>query len=115
MIKYNKKSTNDRVSMGYGEGAWLGVWSVPVGEDDGQDDDGEYDEVSQLPPLKPHYPPHTSAYGWTESTPHPGRGRGQHILLYQVRLDWLPLSSIALIRPSQLSCLGSSVGRASAS
>ena len=46
MIKYNKKSTNDRVSMGYGEGAWLGVWSVPVGEDDGQDDDGEYDEVS---------------------------------------------------------------------
>ena len=35
--------------------------------------------------------------------------------VYQVRLDWLPLPCIALIRPSQLSCLGSSVGRASAS
>ena len=35
------------------------------------------------------------------------------LLVYQVRLDWLPLPSIALIRPSQLSCLGSSVGRAS--
>ena len=32
-----------------------------------------------------------------------------------LRLDWLPLPCIALIRPSQLSCLGSSVGRASAS
>ena len=30
--------------------------------------------------------------------------------VYQVRLDWLPLPYIALIRPSQLSCLGSSVG-----
>ena len=35
--------------------------------------------------------------------------------VYQVRLDWLPLSCIALIWPSQLSCLGNSVGRASAS
>ena len=35
--------------------------------------------------------------------------------VYQVRLDWSPLPCIALIRPSQLSCLGSSVGRASAS
>ena len=35
--------------------------------------------------------------------------------VYQVRLDWLPLPCIALIRPSQMSCLGSSVGRASAS
>ena len=35
--------------------------------------------------------------------------------VYQVRLDWLPLSCMALIRPCQLSCLGSSVGRASAS
>ena len=35
--------------------------------------------------------------------------------VYQVRLDWLPLPCIALIRPSQLRCLGSSVGRASAS
>ena len=35
--------------------------------------------------------------------------------VYQVRLYWLPLPCIALIRPSQLSCLGSSVGRASAS
>ena len=34
--------------------------------------------------------------------------------VYQVRLDWLPLPCITLIRPSQLSCLGSSVGRASA-
>ena len=34
---------------------------------------------------------------------------------YQVRLDWLPLPCIALIQPSQLSCLGSSVGTASAS
>ena len=25
--------------------------------------------------------------------------------VYQVRLDWLPLPRIALIRPSQLSCL----------
>ena len=33
--------------------------------------------------------------------------------VYQVRLDWLPLPCIALIWPSQLSCLGSSVGRAS--
>ena len=32
-----------------------------------------------------------------------------------VRLDWLPLPCIALIRPSQLSCLGNSVGRASTS
>ena len=31
------------------------------------------------------------------------------------RLDWLPLPCIALIWPSQLSCLGSSVGRVSAS
>ena len=38
---------------------------------------------------------------------------GSHV--YQVRLDCLPLPCIALIRPSQLSCLGSSVGRASAS
>ena len=29
--------------------------------------------------------------------------------VYQVRLDWLPLPCIAVIRPSQLSCLGSSV------
>ena len=35
--------------------------------------------------------------------------------VYQVRLDWLTLPCIALIQPSQLSCLGSSVGRASAS
>ena len=35
--------------------------------------------------------------------------------VYQVRLDWLPLPCIALIRPNQLSCLGSSVGRVSAS
>ena len=35
--------------------------------------------------------------------------------VYQVRLDWLPLPCIALIWPSQLNCLGSSVGRASAS
>ena len=35
--------------------------------------------------------------------------------VYQVRLDWLPLPCIALIRPSQLSCLSSSVARASAS
>ena len=34
--------------------------------------------------------------------------------VYQVRLDWLPLPCIDLIQPSQLSCLGSSVGRASA-
>ena len=40
---------------------------------------------------------------------------GMHTLLvYQVRLDWLPLPCITLIRPSQLGCLGSSVGRASA-
>ena len=32
---------------------------------------------------------------------------------YQVRLVWLPLPCIALIRPSQLGCLSSSVGRAS--
>ena len=37
------------------------------------------------------------------------------IIVYQVRLDWLPLPCIALIWSSQLSCLGSSVGRASAS
>ena len=35
--------------------------------------------------------------------------------VYQVRLDWLPLPCIALIRLNQLGCLGSSVGRASAS
>ena len=35
--------------------------------------------------------------------------------VYQVRLDWLPLPCIASIRLSQLSCLGSSVGSASAS
>ena len=35
--------------------------------------------------------------------------------VYQVKLDWSPLLCIALIQPSQLSCLGSSVGRASAS
>ena len=35
--------------------------------------------------------------------------------VYQVRLDWLPLPCTALIHPSQLSCLGSSVGRSSAS
>ena len=35
--------------------------------------------------------------------------------VYQVRLDWLPLPCIALIQPSQLSCLGNSVGRVSAS
>ena len=35
--------------------------------------------------------------------------------VYQVRLDWLPLPCIALIRLSQLSYLGSSVGRASTS
>ena len=35
--------------------------------------------------------------------------------VYQVRLDWLPLPCIALVRPSQLSCLGSCVCRASAS
>ena len=35
--------------------------------------------------------------------------------VYQVRLDWLPLPCFALIRPNQLGCLGSSVGRASAS
>ena len=35
--------------------------------------------------------------------------------VYQVRLDWLPLPCMALIRPSQLGCLGSSFGRASAS
>ena len=29
--------------------------------------------------------------------------------VYQVRLDWMPLPCIALIRPSQLSCLSSSV------
>ena len=34
--------------------------------------------------------------------------------VYQVKLDWLPLPCIALIQPSQLSCLGSSVGTASA-
>ena len=33
--------------------------------------------------------------------------------VYQVRLEWLPLPCIALIQPSQLSYLGSSVGRAS--
>ena len=36
------------------------------------------------------------------------------IPVYQVRY-WLPLPGIALIQPGQLSCLGSSVGRASAS
>ena len=35
--------------------------------------------------------------------------------VYQVRLDWLPLSCIALIWPNQLSCLSNSVGRASSS
>ena len=35
--------------------------------------------------------------------------------VYQVRLDWLPLPCIGLIRPNQLSCISSSVGRASAS
>ena len=35
--------------------------------------------------------------------------------VYQVKLDWLPMPCIALVRPSQLGCLGSSVGRASAS
>ena len=33
--------------------------------------------------------------------------------VYQVRLDWLPSPCIALIHPSQLSCLGNSVSRAS--
>ena len=37
------------------------------------------------------------------------------LFVYHVRLDWLPLPCIALIWPSQLSCLGNSVGRASAS
>ena len=37
------------------------------------------------------------------------------LLVYQVELDWLPLPCVALIQPSQLSCLGNSVGRASAS
>ena len=37
------------------------------------------------------------------------------LLVYQVRLDWLLLPCIALIRPSQLSCLGNPVGRAFAS
>ena len=32
-------------------------------------------------------------------------------MVYQVRLDWLPLPCVALIQPSHLSCLGSSVGR----
>ena len=35
-------------------------------------------------------------------------------LFIRLGLDWLPLPCIALIQPSQLSCLGSSVGRASA-
>ena len=35
--------------------------------------------------------------------------------VFQVKLDWLPLLCNALVRPSQLSYLGSSVGRASAS
>ena len=35
--------------------------------------------------------------------------------VYQVRLEWLSLPCIALIRPSQLSCLGSTVARASVS
>ena len=35
--------------------------------------------------------------------------------VYQVRLDWFPLPCIALIQPSQLSCIGSSVGTPSAS
>ena len=33
------------------------------------------------------------------------------LLVNQVRVDWLPLPCIALIRPSQLTCLGSSQGR----
>ena len=37
------------------------------------------------------------------------------LTVHQVRLDWLPLPCIALIRPSQLSCLGNSVGRTSTS
>ena len=35
--------------------------------------------------------------------------------IFHVRLDWLPLSCIALIWASQLSCIGSAIGRASAS
>ena len=35
-------------------------------------------------------------------------------LFIRLGLDWLPLPCIALIQPSQLSCLDSSVGRASA-
>ena len=31
------------------------------------------------------------------------------LLVYQVKLDWLPLHCIALIQPSQLSCLSSLV------
>ena len=33
--------------------------------------------------------------------------------VYYIRLDWLPLPCITVIQPSQLSCLDSSVGRAS--
>ena len=37
-----------------------------------------------------------------------------HRCFFYLWLDWLPLPCIALIRPSQLSCLGNSVGRTSA-
>ena len=34
---------------------------------------------------------------------------GLSLPVYQVRLDWLPLPCTALIRPSQLSCLGTCI------
>ena len=37
------------------------------------------------------------------------------LLVYQVKLDCFPMLCLALIRSSQLSCLGSSVGGAFAS
>ena len=58
---------------------------------------------------------HISEEVWAAAAPG-GLNAEYELPVYQVGLDWLPLPCVALIWPSQLSCLGSSaVGRASAS
>ena len=69
--------------------------------------------------MDPNYTLHAYQIGvgrhWWFNYPGPLLNLSLSLPVYQVRLDWLSSSCIALIQPSQLSCLCSSVGRATAS